>query len=215
MKLDVKTLDVLKNFNMINQNILFKPGNVVSTVSANKTILARAKLEHDIPREFAIYDLSKFIGAASIMQDCDLEFEENQLYMKNGNSVIRYSYASPAMIIASPYKEIPIENPLAKFELPFSTLSSIIRAANVLELPDIIITAENNDILIQANSEKDPTSNNYRVKVGETTNTFKLIFKVETMKLINRDYVVIVPERGQLVQFKSSDIDYWIAASIS
>lgn len=215
MKLDMKTLEVLKNFNMINQSILFKPGDVVSTVSTNKTILARAKLEHNIPREFAIYDLSKFIGAASIMQDCDLEFEESQLYMKNGTSVIRYSYASPAMITASPYKEIPIDNPLAKFEMPFNTLSSIIRAANVLELPDIIIMTEKNDIFIQANNEKDSTSNNYRVKVGETSNTFKLVFKVENLKLINRDYVVIVPERGQLVQFKSSDIDYWIAASIS
>jgi hypothetical protein len=200
---------------MINQSILFKPGDVVSTVSPNKTILARAKIEYDIPREFAIYDLSKFIGAASIMQDCDLEFEENQLYMKSSASVIRYSYASPAMIVASPYKEIPIDDPLAKFELPYATLSNIIRAANVLELPDIIITTEKNDIYIQANNEKDSTSNNYRVKVGETTNTFKLIFKVETLKLINRDYVVIVPARGQLVQFKSSDIDYWVAASIS
>ncbi len=215
MKLDVKTLDVLKNFNMINQSILFKPGNVVSTVSISKSILAIANLEHTIPREFAIYDLSKFIGAASIMQDCDLEFEENQVYMKSGGSVIRYSYASPTMITASPYKEINIDNPLATFDLSFSTLSNIVRAANVLELPDIAIMTEGNEIFIQANNEKDNTSNNYRVKVGNTSNDFKLVFKVENLKLMNRDYTVIVPERGQLVQFKASDINYWIASTTS
>lgn len=215
MKLDVKTLDVLKNFNMINQSILFKPGNVVSTVSISKSILAIANLEHTIPREFAIYDLSKFIGAASIMQDCDLEFEENQVYMKSGGSVIRYSYASPTMITASPYKMINIENPLASFDLTFSTLSNIVRAANVLELPDIVIMTEGNEIFIQASNEKDNTSNNYRVKVGNTENDFRLVFKVENLKLMNRDYTVIVPERGQLVQFKASDINYWIASTTS
>lgn len=214
MKLDVKTLEILKNFNMINQSILFKAGDILSTVSTSKTILARAKLDYTIPREFAIYDLSTFIGAASVMPDCEIEFEENQLYMKSGSSVIRYSYASPAMITASSYKEIPINNYLAKFDLQYATLSNIIRAASVLSLPDIIITSEGGEIFIQANNDKDPTSNNYRVKVGDTENEFKLIFKVENLKLLNRDYSVIVPDRGQFVQFKSSDIDYWIASSM-
>lgn len=213
MKLDTKTLEVLKNFNTINQSILFKPGDIISTISTGKTIMARARIGYSLPREFAIYDLSKFIGAASIMQDCDLEFEDNQLYMKSDNSTIRYSYASPSMVTASPYKEINIDSPLAEFNITYASLSNVVRAASVLELPDIVIASENGGIYLNVNNEKDTTSNNYRLKVGETNNKFKIIIKVENLKLLNRDYKVIIPEQGQLVQFKSSDIDYWIAAS--
>ena len=37
-----KTLDVLKNFSAINSNILVKAGNVLSTISPVKNVMARA-----------------------------------------------------------------------------------------------------------------------------------------------------------------------------
>ena len=40
MKLSDQTLEVLQNFSSINQSLLFKKGDVLRTVSPQKTVLA-------------------------------------------------------------------------------------------------------------------------------------------------------------------------------
>ena len=42
MKLSNGTVTVLKNFSTINQNLVIKPGNKISTMSAMKNIVAKA-----------------------------------------------------------------------------------------------------------------------------------------------------------------------------
>ena len=55
MNLSTDTLAILKNFSEINNNILFKPGSKLNTISAMKNILAEATItekfdtEHEIP----------------------------------------------------------------------------------------------------------------------------------------------------------------------
>ena len=216
MKFDVKTIEILKNFNTINPSILFKEGDVISTVSSAKTILARAVIDQEFPKEFAIYDLSQFLGALSVMPEAEIDFGENQLTMKSKNSKINYTYASPSMIVASPYKEIKMDNVIASFDLPFSSLTTIIKAASVLQLSDITIMSDDDtgDILIKAVNTKEPTSNDYTIKVGQTSADFEITFKVENLKLLNRDYRVEVPDKG-FVKFSDGKISYWIAASIA
>ncbi len=215
MKFDTKTIDILKNFNMINPSVLFKPGKIISTISPLKTILVMAEIEDEIPREFAIYELSKFLGALSIIPDADINFGEHQMIINNNMSKIKYTYASPNMIQVSPYKEIPMSgNLLAKFDLPYSVLTNIIKAASILQLPDIVISCNDGDVTIKADNNDDTSSNEYTVKVGESENNFKLVFNVENLKLLNRDYTVEVPNKG-FVKFSSSNISYWIAATIT
>ena len=56
MKLSNGTVTVLKNFSTINQNLVIKAGNKISTMSAMKNIIAKATVEETFPREIAIYD---------------------------------------------------------------------------------------------------------------------------------------------------------------
>ena len=44
MQISNETIDILKNFAMINPSIAFEPGNVLQTVATNKTIMAKAEL---------------------------------------------------------------------------------------------------------------------------------------------------------------------------
>jgi hypothetical protein len=44
MNLSSDTVAILKNFSEINDNILFKPGNTLNTISAMKNILAEATI---------------------------------------------------------------------------------------------------------------------------------------------------------------------------
>ena len=74
MKLSKHTLNMLKNFSDINMSIEIKQGNVLRTVSVQKNILAQAELEDEFPKDFAIYELNRFLGAASLFDDPEFEF---------------------------------------------------------------------------------------------------------------------------------------------
>ena len=54
MKLSTNTIQVLKNFASINQNLVIKEGNTISTMSAMKNIVAKAEVEETFPQEIAI-----------------------------------------------------------------------------------------------------------------------------------------------------------------
>ncbi|MDP7195681.1 MAG: DNA polymerase, partial [SAR202 cluster bacterium] len=66
MKLSKHTLNMLKNFSDINMSIEIKKGNLLRTVSVQKNILAQAELEDEFPKDFAIYELNRFLGAVSL-----------------------------------------------------------------------------------------------------------------------------------------------------
>ena len=59
MNLSNETVSVLKNFASINQNLVIKGGNSISTISAQKNIIAKATVKETFPKDFAIYDLNE------------------------------------------------------------------------------------------------------------------------------------------------------------
>ena len=54
MKLSTNTVQVLKNFASINQNLVIKEGNEIKTMSAMKNIVAKATVEETFPKQVAI-----------------------------------------------------------------------------------------------------------------------------------------------------------------
>ena len=62
-----------KNFSEINQNLLVKEGNTLSTISVMKNILADAEVSESFPKECGIYDLNDFLAKVSVHDD----FEED------------------------------------------------------------------------------------------------------------------------------------------
>ena len=66
MKLSKETLSVLKNFATINGNILIKSGDRLSTISAQKNVMASVSVKETFDRDFGIYDLNEFLGVYSL-----------------------------------------------------------------------------------------------------------------------------------------------------
>ena len=74
MNLSSDTVNVLKNFSDINQNILVKPGNKIQTISTMKNILAEAEVSEKFEDEFAIYDLPEFLRSVELFEKPELKF---------------------------------------------------------------------------------------------------------------------------------------------
>jgi len=76
MKLSEKTLTVLKSFAAINKSIVLKPGKILRTITPEKTLMATAIIEDEIPAQACIYDLSRFLSIHSLYDNPDIEFHD-------------------------------------------------------------------------------------------------------------------------------------------
>ena len=78
MKLTAETTAILKNYAAINQNIQFKQGQTLSTISPQKNILSSAEITEDIPQTFAIYDPAMLV----LPPEKKLDFPEPEISFK-------------------------------------------------------------------------------------------------------------------------------------
>lgn len=214
LKLEQKTIAVLKNFSTINPSILFKPGKVVSTISPNKTIMAKATIDQEIEGTFAIYDLGRFLSTLSLFTDPALEIADKYVTISSAGKKMRYGFADQSVIIAPPDKEIKLPSTDVSFKLTNDALSDVLKGLGVLRLPEIAVVGDGEDINLQAMDSKNPTSDVYSISVGKTDKKFKMIFKSENIKLIPGDYQVDISAKG-IGYFKGVAAEYWIAVETS
>ena len=213
MKLSDKTLTVLKNFAGINNSILVKQGVQLRTISVAKNILAEARIEEEIPRDFAIYDLNQFLNGLSLHQDPEMDFKENSyLTIREGKRRVKYFFADPAVIISPPEKQINLPSEDAQFQLDSITLEKLLKAAAVYQLPDLSAVGGAGVVKLVVRDKKNDTSNEFAIVVGETDKDFVFNFKVENIKIIPGAYDVVVSQK-LLSKFtnESLDLKYFIA----
>lgn len=210
MKLSSRTLQVLKNFSTINPSLLFRAGSVLTTMSPNKTVMARATVKENFPQTYAIFDLSRFIGVLSMFNDPDITMSDSFLVISEDNQTVNYTYADPEMIVTPPDKPIRFpEDAEISFDMTAGVLTSVLKAINIMQLPEFSVIGEDGNIYVGAINTKNPTGDTYKIKVGETSHSFNMLFKAENIKVISGDYSVKITSRG-LAYFKGDDVEYWI-----
>ena len=223
MIINNETVETLKNFAEINQSLVIETGDVIKTVSEQTNVLAKAKLGQSFPQDFAIYDLNKFLGVLSLFAEPQFDFSEKSIKIQSsvdannfvaGDSVAEYQFANMRLfenerkILA---KDINLPSEDAVFRLEEKYLSSIMRAAAVMSLPEIAVVANDGKLKIQAIEAK-TSIDSYAVELGVSTSNFKMIFKIENLKLMRGSYDVKISNKG-LGHFKNLDreLEYWIA----
>ena len=214
MKLSENTLDILKNFSVINPNMLFKPGQTLSTIAEAKNIMASAKIEESIPSEFGIYDLTEFLSTLSLTQEPELEFLEDSLTIREKNASIRYFYSGKELLTV-PTKNVTMPKAELQISLTEDDLNKVKRAASVLGHPNLEIAGKNGIISLQVVDPKNPTANKYSLVIDENNackETFSFIVVIGNLKIIPGDYVVSISSK-LISHFKNTSvpIEYWIA----
>ena len=209
MKLIEQTVSLLSNFASINQNLQFKSGNKLSTISAQKNILVNAEIPESFPSDFAIYDLNKMLGVMNLFPDPEMEIGDNT--MKIGGKV-DYMFADPTMIVSPPEKELTFPEAEIKFTLTNAEFNQTIKAATLLGLPHICVEGKDGKINLVATDVHNSSSDEYRSELGETGMVFNMVFKIENLKLYAGDYDVEISSK-LITQFshKELSVKYWIA----
>jgi hypothetical protein len=214
IRLDTRTINVLKNFASINQSLLVRPGSVISTISSTKTILASATVDVEFQTSFAIYDLSKFLSVMSLFENPDIEIGSKSLSIVAGPKRLNYTFADPSTIVTPPEKSIVLPSADVSFKLTSETLSSVMRAAGVLGLPEVAVVGDGQEVSVRAVNSTNPSGDVFSVTVGDTSAEFSAIYRTEHLKLLPGDYDVTICSRG-ISQFEGSGVTYFIALEAS
>jgi len=210
MILSSDTLLILKNFSSINSSILFREGNIIRTISPQKTIMASANIAETLTKNFAIYDLPRFLSVISLFDNPELILNDNDVTIVSDKRKLVYTYADPSTFVTPPAKDITFPIADISFELKNEDLQKVQRAANVLQLPEISVFGDGSTISLRAYDSKNPTADSYSSDIGETNSNFNAIFKNENLKIIPNDYTVDISSRG-ISRFSSSNVTYFIA----
>lgn len=210
MKFSERTLTILKNFASINPSVVFKPGKELRTISPQKTVVAIATIEDEIPAEACIYDMSRFLSIYSLYTEPEITFESKNFTISQGKRKTKYVFADPSMVIAPPDRQIKLATQDVSVDIEWNDLQSVIKASGVLQLPEIAFVGENGKCYLRAIDSGNPTADTYGIELNETSDTFQLIIKTENLKLLPQNYKVTLSSKG-ISSFESPDIKYYIA----
>jgi ribosomal protein L28 len=210
MKLSKDTVALFKNFAGINSNLLLKSGNQLSTISAQKNVMADVTVAETFP-DFGIYDLNEFLGAMSLFEDPDLEFSDKYVTISEGGNSIKY-FAADASVLTAPQKSITFPESDIDFTLTATMLAMILKTASVLRSADVAIVGDGTTMSIQVGDKKNATGNSYSANLGTTDKTFQVNLKVENLKMLMGDYQVSISSK-KISRFTavSSDLVYYVA----
>ena len=205
MILSDDTLNVLKNFATINPNLVFKPGQSLSTISEAKTIMAKAEIVEDFPHEFGIYDLNEFLSVYGLIENPQLNFEEKSVLISNtvgGNHVsnqqkINYFYAEKD-ILTTPQKDISMPTAEVGINITEDVMNQIRKAAAVLGHTELTLSGDNGVITASVADSRDATSNSFSVEVDKENsckNDFNFVISIPNLKLLPGDYFVSISSK--------------------
>lgn len=210
MQFSEQTLSVLKSFSTINKSILMKPGNVLKTITPEKTLIAQAKIPDQIPSDACIYDLSRFLSILSLHAAPDVEFHDKYFVITEGKKRTKYTYADISMIHTPPEKEIAIPSADVQVSVSWNDLQSVLKAAGVLQFTEIAFVGQEGKVYLKAVDTSSQNADDYGVEIGETADEFMIVIKTDNLKLLPQDYQVTLCAKG-ISEFKGENATYIVA----
>ena len=216
MELSENTLNVLRNFSGINQNMLIKTGTNIKTISEARNVVATADVTEEFPKDFGIYDLNEFIGVMGLVDTPSLKFDEDYVTVSDssGRSKVKYFYAAEETLTA-PTKDVTMPEADVKFTLDNSTLNKLKKAASTLGHSEVSIKAKDGVLSLSVVENQNATSNAFSIDIdGEFKQdaVFNFIISISNLKILPGDYEVEISSK-LITQFKNKEIPlkYWIA----
>lgn len=221
MKLSDETVQVLKNFSTINQNIVFKTGKSVSTISEARNILTTASISEAIPQDFGVYDLNQFLGVLSLVDEPVVKFDEKFATVgdASGRSRVKYFFTDIEMLTTPGDQMLDKAKSMENFEVNFvldqNTFNGLKKAAAALGHSSVSISPNNGSISLTVFEPEDSTSNSYTIDVpgsyDEDAN-FKFVISINNLKILPGDYNVGLSSKlMSKFSHTEKDIQYWIA----
>lgn len=223
MILDSKTIEVMKNFALINPNLLINTGsNILKTRSASNTLFAIAEVPNSFDTEIGIYDLNEFLSIIGMIPDADIRFNDSsaEIISNDGRTVVKYLYAAKNMLTI-PEKSPNVTDPIITLKLGQNDFTALKRAAGIFGFSYLSIRTDENSIVCEVLDPKNPSTNKFSIKLDDRQNGTAefnfLISNLANLKFLPLDYTLKFYIKGQakIAVFEGEYISYYVGVDRS
>ena len=231
MNFSKSTLNILKNYSMINGGIIFpqydaienEDGTVdesqyISITTPTQTIISIATIPEKFERKFAIYDLKQFLSVLSLFdEEPEIELKDQYLLIKSGKKKIKYVYAQEQTIPRAPRK-LTLKDPNVTSKLEWSVLEQAKKTCHALALDAIVFKRKDGKDTILVENTRNNSSHSVELNVSFESDydEFHFVVKEENLKIMPFDYdLSIFYLEGNRIFLKLSNeenmIEYYIS----
>ena len=178
--------------------------------------MAKATISDSFPYKFGIYDLSEFLGALSMFEDPELEFDDNQKFVRiidKGQS-LKYNFADINNLVTSD-KDIIMPECEVSFTLSDKQMNTIRKASATLNANDLVVMKNGDNLVAIVTDTKNPSSNEFTLDLGNlsinTSETFEFVFDISNFKFIASDEYKFGVSSKLISSIETPTITYWMA----
>ncbi len=217
MKLSEETKEIITTIRNINPGCVFRAGNVIKAKQHRAAVpVIKAVIAEHFPRDFAIFDLKKFMSMFQLLDDPELEFTDEEIIFTddNGRSATM-RYASETVIDHIDYaKNVSLPTVDQTFVLSDVDFKAIRQAASSFMAPEIAFIGNGKTLSVVTNDSKNSGTDKFKIELGKTDKKFKVILNTEHLQFLVKTYTVQISFKG-ILQFSTQDekLTYWITMS--
>jgi len=216
VKLTNETTEVLNNFAGINNNLVIGEGSFIRSVTTAKNLMAKANITNVFPYKFGLYDLTEFLGALSMFEDPELEFDPGEKFIRivgDGQS-LKYYFSDISNLVTTE-KDITMPECEVSFTLSDKHLSTIRKASAALNCNELVIKNVDNTLVGIVKDIKNPSSNEFSINLSNssinTSENFEFVFDISNFKFVNSDEYKFSISSKLISSIETPTIEYWMA----
>lgn len=193
MKLSQNTKEILKNFSQsVNNTIRIEPGNILSAIQDETLIAGISTIEEEFPVSCTLFDTGQFLGALSTFKDPEIIFQERLLLIQEGKKKLKYRYADVVIHNKTRHiKAFKTPEAICTFNLNSDDFKSLIKNANSLSLPHLLIKGEEGKVTLFATDYHNDSTHLIEIDPEvETDRNFRFYFDIGLLKFLPGDHSV-------------------------
>lgn len=222
MQLSKRTVEVLKNFNLINpQGLVFPEGSVLTHMpSKTSNIIVVADIDEEIKERFAVYDISQLLNCINAFETPQLVVDKLKIFVSDVNKIdlgeFTINSAAEAVIKPTPKIKFPESTIKLSFQLSKDMYKLLLKGIAIVESPSVAIIGDGEKIYFTGLDDNNSGKGQYSLPIGDTKESFRYVFPLDTINklMAGTDYTVSIasaPAGFTISRFQGDRITYYLA----
>ena len=217
MKLSNSTMNILKNFAIINQGIVVNKDKPVYTKTVANSLLAKCSFT-DLNETFALYDISGYLQTLSLFDSPDIKFNDKNMTISDGSMSVKRHYSSIDVIDYPDDEQISkieelTDNVSVDFVLSGDQLSKITKASQVMKFDILTFVSDGSLIKAKLSDSTNCTADTFELDLGVCEREFNVNIFVDNLKCLPATYEISVVGNLIMLYNDSLDLTYWIVTA--
>jgi hypothetical protein len=214
MKFTKSFMETLKIFSSVNQNMFFREGKIqtscVNTKAGALVFFVRAKTDVEIEQSFGIGSLPKFVSALDLFEEPEITLTDNGalLIEEEGKKVV-FRLTNPDFLT---YNKTPDKAQVdvgIEAELSEEQTINVLKMTGIFDAKFLSFEGVDGDFIVHVHSEDANFSNNGKMVIGKTHETFTATIPANLFHLPKGIYKVVVCRKGY-IYFANDTYEYFI-----